>query len=144
MIPRGAVARALKEIEPDWTIRVDKYMASEAGCYGRVHASVEKYPDHVHYSVRGYQAMGAALRKHLDRDCMDDADLEHAFVTSCQLESFFAVIDDVSRASNHVDITQNRGVERRPLFCVCVWGGGVFNSIIFCRVHSRGGMLPKL
>jgi hypothetical protein len=53
--------------------------------------------------------MSAVLKTHLDRDCMDAKDLQDAFVTSCQLESFFAVIDDVNRVSNFISISQNRG-----------------------------------
>ncbi len=49
------------------------------------------------------------LKTHLDRDRMDAKDLQDAFVTSCQLESFFVVIDDVNRASNFILISQNRG-----------------------------------
>ena len=40
---------------------------------------------------------------------MGEEHLLHAFVTSCQLESFFAVIDDVNRASNFISVTENRG-----------------------------------
>ena len=109
VIPKGAVSAALKVIEPDWSDRIEKYMKTHRGLTDRVHASAAKYPDRVHYSRHGYAAMAAVLRKHLDRDCVDDADLEAAFVTSCQLESFFAVIDDTNRASNYISITENRG-----------------------------------
>jgi hypothetical protein len=40
---------------------------------------------------------------------MGEEHLLNAFVTSCQLESFFAVIDDVNRASNFISVTENRG-----------------------------------
>lgn len=109
VIPKGAASAALKVVEPDWSPRIDSYMKTHSGLSERVHTAAAKYPDRVHYSRNGYAAMAAVLRKHLDRDCVDDTDLEAAFVTSCQLESFFAVIDDTNRASNFICITENRG-----------------------------------
>ncbi len=53
--------------------------------------------------------MVTVLRRYQDRDCIDSVHLQSAFVTSCQLESFFAVLDDVNRPSNFISITENRG-----------------------------------
>ena len=74
-----------------------------------MYTAAKKHPSHKHYAISGYAAMAAVLRKHLDRDCIDSEDLENAFVTSCQLESSFAVIDDVHRAGNYVNIIDHRG-----------------------------------
>ena len=104
-----AIVKALKEIEPDWTDQIDAFVKKTAGVTARVHAAASKYPQRRHYSVVGYAAMAAVLTKHLDRDCIDSDHLRDAFVTSCQLESFFAVIDDVNRASNYINIVENRG-----------------------------------
>jgi hypothetical protein len=108
-IPKLAVANALKEIEPDWTDRIDAFIKAGALRCIRVYEAAAKHKHHHLYAKPGYAAMAAVLTKHLDRDCVDDEDLKDAFVTSCQLESFFAVLDDVNRASNFISITENRG-----------------------------------
>ena len=108
-IPKLAVAAALKEIEPDWTDRIDAFTKAGAARSERVYEAAAKHKHHHIYAMPGYAAMAAVLTKHLDRDCADDEDLKDAFVTSCQLESFFAVLDDVNRASNFISITENRG-----------------------------------
>jgi hypothetical protein len=108
-IPKLAVAAALKEIEPDWTDRIDGFTKAGAARSERVYEAAEKHKHHHLYAMPGYAAMAVVLTKHLDRDCADDQDLKDAFVTSCQLEIFFAVLDDVNRASNFISITENRG-----------------------------------
>jgi hypothetical protein len=75
----------------------------------RVYEAAAKHKHHHIYAMPGYAAMVVVLTKHLDRNCVDDEDLKDAFVTLCQLESFFAVLDDVNRASNFISITENRG-----------------------------------
>jgi hypothetical protein len=107
-IPPKAIAEAMKDIEPDWTDRIGNFLQKHEGVYARTYASAAKHPLYPHYSRPGYTAMAAALTKHLDRDCMESEDLKGAFVTSYQLESFFAVIDDVNRASNFISVEQNR------------------------------------
>jgi hypothetical protein len=108
-IPPKAIAEAMKDIEPDWTDRIDNFLQKHEGVYARTYAAAAKHPLYPHYSRPGYTSMAAVLTKHLDRDCVESEDLKDAFVTSCQLESFFAVIDDVNRASNFISVEQNRG-----------------------------------
>jgi hypothetical protein len=109
VVPRLAIPQALKVVEPDWAESIDQFVKKYAATTASVYKAGEKFK-HIHlYGRPGYAAMSAVLKTHLDRDCMDAKDLQDAFVTSCQLESFFAVIDDVNRASNFISISQNRG-----------------------------------
>ena len=109
------LADRLKTIEPKWAARLNKFAQCTAAQRKRVEEAAVTFADvWPHYSRPGYASMAATLLTHIDRDCMGEEQLKHAFVTSCQLESFFAVIDDVNRASNKIKIAENRGQAMVP------------------------------
>ena len=65
-VPKLAVANALKEVNEDWTDRIDAFVEENAGVSARLYAAAAKHPLSIHYSVVGYGAMANALTKHLD------------------------------------------------------------------------------
>jgi hypothetical protein len=79
---------------------------------------------------------------------MGEEQLKHAFVTSCQLESFFAVIDDVNRASNKIKIAENRGqaMVRHPpptrltvpslVYCFVVYANAILFTLQAIKSHT--------
>ena len=110
VIATDELVSRLKIIEPDWGPRLDRFWSDTEPTRNRTIAASEKFAEQIpHYARPACKSFAACLRKHLDRDCMGEEHLLNAFVTSCQLESFFAVIDDVNRASNFISVTENRG-----------------------------------
>ena len=100
----------LKIIEPDWGPRLEKFWSDTEPTRSRTIAASEQFAEQIpHYGRPACKSFATSLQKHLDRHCMGGEHLLNAFVTSCQLESFFAVIDYVNRTSNFISVTENRG-----------------------------------